>query len=65
MNVITTDEFVDQVADKVLERLAEDLKPFATVESAPKLEGRNMLMLLAPIKGAFDEKPEKSESDKK
>ena len=38
----------------VLERLAE-----------PKLEGRNMLMLLAPIKGAFDEKPEKSESDKK
>ncbi|MBE6468454.1 MAG: translation initiation factor IF-3 [Coriobacteriaceae bacterium] len=38
----------------VLERLAEDLKPYATVESAPKLEGRNMLMLLAPIKGAFD-----------
>ncbi len=31
----------------VLERLAEDLKPFATVESQPKLEGRNMLMLLA------------------
>ena len=49
----------------VLERLAEDLKPYATVESQPKLEGRNMLMLLAPIKGAFDEKPEKSESDKK
>ena len=38
----------------VLERLSEDLKPYATVESAPKLEGRNMLMLLAPIKGAFD-----------
>ena len=38
----------------VLERLAADLKPYATVESAPKLEGRNMLMLLAPIKGAFD-----------
>ena len=34
----------------VLERLAEDLKPYATVESQPKLEGRNMLMLLAPIK---------------
>ena len=46
----------------VLERLAEDLKPYATVESQPKLEGRNMLMLLAPIKGAFDEKPEKSDS---
>ena len=39
----------------VLERLAEDLKPYATVESKPKMEGRNMLMLLAPIKGAFDE----------
>ena len=49
----------------VLERLAEDLKPYATVESQPKLEGRNMLMLLAPIKRAFDEKPEKSESEKK
>ncbi len=46
----------------VLERLAEDLKPYATVESQPKLEGRNMLMLLAPIKSAFDEKPEKSDS---
>ena len=46
----------------VLERLAEDLKPYATVESQPKLEGRNMLMLLAPIKGAFDEKPENDES---
>ncbi|HIU24137.1 translation initiation factor IF-3 [Olsenella sp. Marseille-QA0557] len=52
----------------VLERLAEDLKPYATVESQPKMEGRNMHMLVAPIKGAFDEKnkaaqAEKSESD--
>ena len=38
----------------VLDRLSEDLKPYATVDSAPKLEGRNMLMVLAPIKGAFD-----------
>ena len=48
----------------VLERLAEDLKPFATVESQPKLEGRNMLMLLAPIKGAFDNEGESEPSDK-
>ena len=47
----------------VLERLAEDLKPYATVESKPKMEGRNMLMLLAPIKGAFDE--EKAANDTK
>ena len=39
----------------VLDRLSEDLKQYATVESKPKMEGRNMLMLLAPIKGAFDE----------
>lgn len=48
----------------VLERLAEDLKPFATVESQPKLEGRNMLMLLAPIKGAFDSEGDAEPSDK-
>ena len=39
----------------VLERLADDLKPYATVEQHPKMEGRNMHMLVAPIKGAFDE----------
>ncbi len=49
----------------VLERLAEDLKPYATVESQPKLEGRNMLMLLAPIKGAFDEKAAAGDGKKK
>ncbi len=38
----------------VLERLAEDLKAYATVESQPKMEGRNMHMLIVPIKGAFD-----------
>ena len=47
----------------VLERLAEDLKPYATVEMQPKLEGRNMLMVLAPIKGAFDKEEAESGSD--
>ena len=42
----------------VLERLAEDLKPYATVEQQPKMEGRNMHMLVAPIKGAFDKLPD-------
>jgi translation initiation factor IF-3 len=46
----------------VLERLAEDLKPFATVEQQPKMEGRNMHMLVAPIKGAFDNVPEDDDS---
>lgn len=51
----------------VLERLANDLKDVATVESQPKLEGRNMLMVVAPIKGAFDEKKpsnKKKDTDK-
>ena len=48
---------------KVLERLADDLKPYATVEMAPKLEGRNMLMVLAPIKGAFEKEEAESGSD--
>jgi translation initiation factor IF-3 len=34
----------------ILERLAEDLRDMAIIESHPKLEGRNMLMLLAPSK---------------
>lgn len=48
----------------VLERLSADLKPYATVESAPKLEGRNMLMVLAPIKGAFDNEGNEAKSEK-
>ncbi len=34
----------------LLRRLAEDVAEYATVESAPKQDGRNMLMVLAPTK---------------
>lgn len=34
----------------VLLRFADELKDVATIEVAPKLEGRNMTMILAPIK---------------
>lgn len=34
----------------ILEKLAEDLKTDATIENQPKLEGRNMFMLIAPLK---------------
>lgn len=34
----------------VLEKLAEDLKDEAVIESQPKLEGRNMHMMIAPLK---------------
>jgi len=48
----------------VLEKLADELKPFATVDSQPKMEGRNMHMLLSPIKGAFDNVATGEESEK-
>ncbi|MCL2808133.1 MAG: translation initiation factor IF-3 [Coriobacteriia bacterium] len=34
----------------ILEKLAEDLRESASIEVQPKLEGRNMFMLLAPLK---------------
>ena len=34
----------------ILERLAEDVRELATIENQPKLEGRNMHMLIQPIK---------------
>ncbi|MHB1137046.1 MAG: translation initiation factor IF-3, partial [Coriobacteriia bacterium] len=34
----------------ILQRLEEDIAELAFVESKPKLEGRNMFMLVAPIK---------------
>jgi len=47
----------------ILERLAEELTELGTVENAPKLEGRNMFMLLAPlkkepVKGKKDDEPD-------
>ena len=34
----------------ILERLAEDLRDIALIENEPKLEGRNMFMLIMPVK---------------
>ena len=34
----------------LLDRLAEDMKELATVEAYPKVDGRNMVMVLAPLK---------------
>jgi translation initiation factor IF-3 len=33
---------------KVLDRIKEELKEEAVIEQAPKMEGRNMIMVLAP-----------------
>ena len=35
---------------RLLERIRNDLEPYSVVESFPRLEGRQMVMLLAPKK---------------
>jgi len=47
----------------ILERLAEDIREIAHVENQPKLEGRNMFMLVTPSKKEI--KPSKGESGPK
>jgi len=37
-----------QLGQQLLKRLAEHVKDFSTVERLPKLEGKNMIMILAP-----------------
>jgi translation initiation factor IF-3 len=39
-----------ELGRRLLDRLTEDLRELATVESFPKLDGRNMVMLFSPIK---------------
>ncbi len=43
----------------ILDKLTEDLKEIATVENKPKLEGRNMHMLIGPIKKQGSKKSSK------
>jgi translation initiation factor IF-3 len=38
--------------ERILDQLADELQELATVESRPNLDGRNMIMMLAPIKRA-------------
>ncbi len=45
----------------ILERLADDLIDVAVIENQPKMEGRNMHMLIAPITAAAKKKKESSQ----
>ena len=38
-----------EIGLNMLEKLAEDLKELAVIEQQPKMEGRNMHMLIAPL----------------
>ena len=42
----------------LLERLAEDVSELGVIESAPIQDGRNMVMLLAPVREIADAKPD-------
>src|SRR5215217_8112102 len=46
-----------ELGRKILDRLVEDLKDLATVDSYPKLDGRNMVMVIAPVKKQVHEVP--------
>jgi translation initiation factor IF-3 len=39
-----------ELGKKLLDRLAEDMEELATIEAYPKVDGRNMVMVLAPFK---------------
>jgi translation initiation factor IF-3 len=40
------------IGRRILDRVADDAKPFAVVERAPLLEGKNLFMILAPTRQA-------------
>jgi translation initiation factor IF-3 len=48
---------------RLLQRLAQDVQEISVVESAPKQDGRNMLMVLAPLKKKVSASVRKTESD--
>jgi translation initiation factor IF-3 len=39
-----------ELGRRLLDRLTEDLRELATVETYPKLDGRNMVMVMAPVR---------------
>jgi len=47
---------------QILSRIEEEIAEFGIVEAPPKLEGRNMFMIIAPTKrGGIEEKPDEKE----
>jgi hypothetical protein len=46
-----------EIGKKLLDRMAADLKTISTVERMPLLEGRNMIMILAPAGAAAPAPP--------
>ncbi len=49
--------FHPELGKKILDRVADTVVDIAKVEAAPKLDGRNMIMVLAPGKGKLSTPP--------
>jgi translation initiation factor IF-3 len=45
---------------RLLARFAEDIREFGTVESNPTIDGRNMVMVIGPVKSKVDAKAEQN-----
>ena len=43
---------------RLLQKFAEDVSEFGTVESTPTIDGRNMVMVIGPLKNKADAKAE-------
>ncbi|GAB3405781.1 translation initiation factor IF-3 [Schumannella luteola] len=43
---------------RLLQRFAEDVAEFGTIESTPTIDGRNMVMIIGPLKSKVDAKAE-------
>ena len=48
-----------ELGRRLLERLAEDVVEFGVVESSPKQDGRNMIMVIAPTRKKSEAKAER------
>ncbi len=45
---------------RLLQKFAEDIAEFGTVESSPRIDGRNMVMVIAPLKNKSEAKAEQN-----
>ncbi|PII86462.1 MULTISPECIES: translation initiation factor IF-3 [Leucobacter] len=45
---------------RLLQRFAEEIAEFGTVESTPRIDGRNMVMVIAPLKNKSEAKAEQN-----
>jgi translation initiation factor IF-3 len=54
-----------ELGQRILDRLVEDLDGLATVDQPPKLDGRNMVMVIAPVRRPAQKEPAPRPEDEK